>query len=315
MDFAAIEAAARVDGSAGWNLCIEKTAQEVLRLRLPEQGRAEVFATPEPVVAGAFSPSGVSVVEKEDGFVFDGVIPFASGSDRASWFMAGGMHTIDGVPVLLAGLVPREQVKVLDTWHVSGLRGTASCDVEVRDVFVPAHRCLTLVGPTGAEDPYPGLPLMSRLGCGLAWAGLGIAAHAFELLKQMVTTRRRFGDVAMLADQFDVQAAVGEAAGLLASGRALLHTTWTEVVEQLPLLEPRDLADLRLAYVTATRHALAVADLAYEMAGSAALYEKHGLEGCWRDLHALAHHMAVSPRHLPAIGRVHLGLPAGTPFI
>ena len=34
-------------------------------------------------------------------------------------------------------IVPKSDYKVLDTWHVAGLRGTGSKDVEVREISFP----------------------------------------------------------------------------------------------------------------------------------------------------------------------------------
>jgi alkylation response protein AidB-like acyl-CoA dehydrogenase len=76
-------------------------------------------------------------------------------------------------------------------------------------------------------------------------------------------------------------------------------------------LAPDDLAGLRLAYVTAAEQAAAATDLVYRAAGSSAIFERGGIERCWRDVHAVTQHFAVSPRHLERIGRITLGLDPG----
>ena len=47
--------------------------------------------------------------------------------------MVGGL----GPSGLLCFLVPMAEVTIVDTWFVSGLRGTGSKDLVIEDVFVP----------------------------------------------------------------------------------------------------------------------------------------------------------------------------------
>ena len=48
--------------------------------------------------------------------------------------------SVDGGPALREALLPRADYEILDTWQVSGLRGSGSHDVVVRAVFVPEER-------------------------------------------------------------------------------------------------------------------------------------------------------------------------------
>jgi alkylation response protein AidB-like acyl-CoA dehydrogenase len=73
---------------------------------------------------------------------------FGSGSEHCSWLLGGCVVMDDGKPRLLGRgipdsrmmLFPASDVRIVDTWTVSGLRGTGSHDLEVADVFVPAER-------------------------------------------------------------------------------------------------------------------------------------------------------------------------------
>ena len=60
--------------------------------------------------------------------------------------MADGMPQMmdNGMPVMMVALVPRDEVKFTDGWHVQGLKGTGSYDYELHDVFVPESRTYTL---------------------------------------------------------------------------------------------------------------------------------------------------------------------------
>ena len=50
-------------------------------------------------------------------------------------------------------IVPREALTVHDTWHTLGLSGTGSNDVEVEELFVPAHRTMTVDESKFGEAP------------------------------------------------------------------------------------------------------------------------------------------------------------------
>ena len=58
---------------------------------------------------------------------------------------------VDEIPLR----VPREQVTIVDTWSVMGMRGTGSQDFTVDDIVVPVRRsCLSEDPPseTGARN-------------------------------------------------------------------------------------------------------------------------------------------------------------------
>src|SRR5437764_1223181 len=71
---------------------------------------------------------------------------FASGSQHASWL---GCHVpiveadgtprlrADGTPVVRTMLFPKSSTEFCDIWHTIGLRGTASNQYSVKDLFVP----------------------------------------------------------------------------------------------------------------------------------------------------------------------------------
>ena len=87
-------------------------------------------------MCGALNPQG-RARRVEGGWIVDGRWPFASGCHFAHYFW--GQCIVDGSSPtrFLEILVPRADYEILDTWHVSGLRGSGSHDVAVRDLFVP----------------------------------------------------------------------------------------------------------------------------------------------------------------------------------
>jgi hypothetical protein len=67
---------------------------------------------------------------------------------------------------------------------------------------------------------------------------------------------------------------------------------------------------LRLSYVTGAEYAAQATEIVARDAGTSALYERDGIERCWRDVNAVTKHVTVSARFYERVGRVFLGLPS-----
>ena len=95
--------------------------------------------------------------------------------------------TRDGLPEQRIVVVPAADAIIHDTWHVSGLRGTGSHDVELQDVFVPA-------GPGRSGGPtrpaHPG-PLYKHRWWLLAHGAqrLGVARAAIDALYELAQVK------------------------------------------------------------------------------------------------------------------------------
>src|SRR3546814_14592347 len=62
-------------------------------------------------------------------------------SDLAEWFTINGLLIEEGrAPEPLIFALPRHDVTIIDNWHIMGMQGTASCDIEVDSAFVPDRR-------------------------------------------------------------------------------------------------------------------------------------------------------------------------------
>jgi 3-hydroxy-9,10-secoandrosta-1,3,5(10)-triene-9,17-dione monooxygenase len=98
------------------------------------------------------------LVAVEGGFRLSGKWRFASGCDHCAWtFLAASVTEADGSSTEWRLLLPKADYTIIDTWNVSGLRGTGSRDIAVEDKFVPAHR--TMKRAEVFEGIGPGLAL------------------------------------------------------------------------------------------------------------------------------------------------------------
>ncbi len=208
-----------------------------------------------------------------------------------------------------------DQYVVTDNWHVSGLRGTGSCDFEARDALVPAARTHRFPDHAPTQPgPLYRIPAVSLFAITVSVVPLGLADAALDALCARAATRTRGPH--MLRDRETVQTDVGRAATLLGAARAYLAgaiaalMTATEADDStLPVAR----ATLRAAAAHATETAVAVTGMLAAAAGSAAIFETHALERCARDAQACARHIAMSPAGYVVAGRLRLGLEPATP--
>ena len=107
--------------------------------------------------------------------VIDGRWPFNSGCVHADWYQTGIIvhgrrptgRRPDGTPDLRFAYFPAAAAEIHDTWHATGLRGTGSHDVEVRQLRIPAeHSAAPMLDPARDDGPLWQLgffPLLSVL--------------------------------------------------------------------------------------------------------------------------------------------------------
>lgn len=124
--------------------------------------RRELFGDTKRLFASSTRPSGRAVVA-DGGFRVTGRWSLVSGCELADWIPVMGVIIegteprllAPGIPEVRMADVPKGSYRILDTWHVGGLRGTGSHDVVVEDVFVPAELTYSLLDPIHIDRlPY-----------------------------------------------------------------------------------------------------------------------------------------------------------------
>jgi alkylation response protein AidB-like acyl-CoA dehydrogenase len=212
--------------------------------------------------------------------------------------------------------VPRAEVTVHDTWHTSGLRGTASHDFGIDGAFVPAARGFqVLVSPPQHAWALYRAPALVFANHGSH--ALGIARGAVDEARAIVAAKSGYGSPNPMREQPRVQAQIAEATALVESARAYLYAAVGALWAALEAGEA-DPALLRARTRLATSHAATASvravDLACGAVGTAAIFTQNALERRLRDIRAAATHVMVGPLTYEAAGRVELGLPAQFPF-
>jgi alkylation response protein AidB-like acyl-CoA dehydrogenase len=310
-----VEAASGKDGSIGW-IVANGAGMSRIAGYLPEFVARDWFADPYAFVASATGAIG-SAEAVAGGYRVSGRWPFGSGANHATRFMGlaaikDGSH--NGPPICC--YFAREHVKIYDTWHVSGLRGTGSSDFEVTDVFVPDEHTHDLVAP---EPSQPGIlyriPGLTIFPWSITGSPLGIASGAMAAFTKAATQKKvRLGAAIQLQEREILHSTLGRAEAVIGAARAFLKEAMAELLAALDddrdrLMRAR--ARLRIACAFAAESSASVVQTLTTEAGAGAIFESNPLERAGRDINAAVKHVAMSPQSYVVAGRLRLGLDPG----
>lgn len=314
-----VETIASGDAAAGWCVAVCATAG-MLAAYLPETEAREVFGDPGSVAGGVFAPMG-RAERHGDALRVSGRWRFASNVENCDWLMGGCIVTGDdgepertpaGGPDVRLVLMPRAEVEVIDTWSVSGLRGTGSHDMAVESLVVPAARSASLVTDSPrVEAPLYRFPPFGLLAASIAAVALGTARGALDDLAALAGVKVPTLSTRKLAERPATQAGLARAEAAVAAARAGLFAALREAREVAESGAPIPVplrARLRMAATHAVEASASAVDTAYSLGGGGAIYETSPLQRRFRDVHAATQHMLVAPATWDLGGRVLLGV-------
>jgi alkylation response protein AidB-like acyl-CoA dehydrogenase len=308
----------RADASVGWTVMIGSSSWCDLA-GLPRATFDRLFAGGgDVIIGGALNPSG-SARRVDGGYRVSGRWGFASGCEHSTWLFGNCVEEeTGGEPRLRTVVFAPTEVRIQDTWKVSGLCGTGSHHFTADDVLVPADRTFaTLEAEPGLDEPLVRIPppaLYSQLVAGVA---LGVAQGAMaDVLALAAAKVPLFAPAALAANPlFHHQLATADtelraASGLLA-GEA--GATWATATGGSPFtLEQRARIRATAAWVTA--RAVGVVDFAYHAGGGSTLYADNPLQRRLRDIHAITQHFLVKADTLTTAGAVLAGQEIDAPI-
>ncbi len=322
-----IEVISAADGASGWNLMIGIENQGFVGAALPLETARKLFADSALIVAGALNPLG-RARPADGGLIVSGQWPFASGCHNAGWFWGQSVLMDGDEPArneagggeLRETLIPASEFEIVDTWHVSGLRGSGSHDVAVHEVFVPDEYVTALLSggmrlrETGTLYRFPPF---NRLAYNKVGVATGIARAAIDHFKQLATEKLPRGSRKLLRDKVSVQLAVAEAETQLRSARAFVLDAVGEVwraTEEGRETTAEQRALVHLACSNACTASILAVEIVHTAAGTTANFTSSPLERCMRDVRVVPQHIMVSPQWTEVAGRVLLGLEGDRPF-
>ncbi len=301
----------RGDGSAAWFYAVIGVHELMVAL-WPEEVQAEIWSNPRNLVASAFLP-GCQPVKEKGGYRVSGRWAFCSGVDNSQWMVLGGMFGMVGTPPhpdLRFMLIPISDCKIIDDWHVSGLRGTGSKTVVVENAFVPENKVLSSevlgLGEAPGSHVHSGAiyraPLYSIFPFCLSSSATGIARGAFEQFVDKLKNKTGFDPFAASKQQHWAPR-ISEAAALIDAAELLYkrsaHETVTKIEQGESLsIEHRMRSRRDQGYsVVMAKQAL---DLLVRSGGGHGIYDSDPVRRAYNDLQAMSTHVAVT-WDLPAV--------------
>jgi 3-hydroxy-9,10-secoandrosta-1,3,5(10)-triene-9,17-dione monooxygenase len=263
------------------------------------------------------------------GYRLSGRWPFSSGVDPSAWNMLGGIVRGEAdTGEYRMFLLPREDYTVIDNWHVLGLRGTGSKDVEAKDVFVAEDRTVAVEATKGGGD-HPGamanpaplfrIPIFATFPYMLTGIALGIAQGAYESVIDGLRGRLARYSGKSLADMTAVQIKIAEAGACIDTARRVMrdHCQTAQT-----LAERGEVPDLLLKATWRRDGAFSAelceraVDVLFKVGGGGALFDDHPLQRAFRDVHAATAHISMMwEPQATTFGRVALGLPCDNPTL
>jgi alkylation response protein AidB-like acyl-CoA dehydrogenase len=291
------------------------------------EAQEDIFGRQPYIIApGALAPKG-KAVPVEGGYRLSGRWEWGTGVMHADWVMVGGMGPGEHSPApdLFMYLLPIEQAKVIDTWHIAGMVGTGSNDIEVDDVFVPAHRRASVgamragrsPGAEYLDTPTYRMPMLPVLGLTAAAPAVGCARKAVALFRQRLAEREIYGTASKQAERPVAQVRLARLVTQMGRIERDLLDLAREVTEWGHRPDDCDdlvRAELKLRIGEAVRQARDVVRDVVEASGAHAHFLANPLQRFHRDLHTLSCH-TVFDVELGAenYGRLLLGLPPNAP--
>jgi 3-hydroxy-9,10-secoandrosta-1,3,5(10)-triene-9,17-dione monooxygenase len=320
---------ARGCGSTAWCMGVVH-AHSWLMASFPQEAQDETYgADPDTFISAVIAPRG-EAKPAEGGYVLNGFWPFASGCQHAKYLLLGARILDAGGAVVDEAdlLIPAKDISIKDDWNVAGLRGTGSCSVAAKDVFVPRHRLLSLPGLV--EGKAPGVALhdgglyksaaVPVLQLALAPGAIGIAEAALDAFQERLPGRI----IAYTLGEKQIESAtthrqVADAATKIRVARLLLHRAVDDIEAAAnagAIMAPRERARIRMDCAHAVRQCLEAVDTLFLACGGSGLAESNPIQRAWRDLHAINMHGALALEvNQEMFGRMLLGLPPNTTLI
>ena len=326
VSFEAIEALARADGSVGWCSSISTSVSLFSGGWLDTAvGQALFGQPPDARMSGSVRAEG-RAEWVNNGYLVTGQWDFASNINQARWMFCTCQLWQNGEPQLSRAGTPRvrtllisaEDVTLVPTWSVVGMRGTGSHDFKVDKVFVPEEHAFSLADPPRNS----GLLYHPRLSMTSAWTttaavSLGIGRGALDAFESLAC---RVGSTGardqLLRDRPRVQQSMAEAEGIIQSARGYLidavGRAW-QTLEEDHFDPGPAIVQARLAITHAMHEVVRAVDKLFHAAGTNAVYEKNRIERCFRDAHVAVQHAAGQWSHFETAGKALLGTPLKEP--
>ncbi|WP_324742312.1 acyl-CoA dehydrogenase family protein [Tsuneonella sp. CC-YZS046] len=292
----------------------------------PKQFQDEVFADrPFSLTPGTIAPN-FRLNPVDGGYIASGLSQWNSGSSRSDWFLNSGLVMVDGKPQgAMAFMVPASDVEIIDNWDMAGMRGTASGDARLNDVFVPRHRAVEVADLLNGQSPGAkihdnriySLPILPFVLGETLPVMAGAYRGAADAFKQLTMDRYSTFTSAKVQDKQTAQIRIGHGQ----AGAAIAETLLQDYARFLDTVDPAEIRPIEKRAEIRARMGM-IADYVYRGinelmlgAGGGAYRNTSPLQRFLRDMNVLRVHGFLDVETAAEnLGRVQLGLEPNCPL-
>jgi len=314
LQFEVFERVAYHNAAASWCLFIYTDVLGLAASRLSDEGLATVFGKQTPLLCGGGGMVFGQLKPVDGGYLITGRWPYGSGVDAADWVAVMAMPPDNGPQSAkpLFCLIPRDSVKIVDNWHVLGMKGTGSSDFLSENAFVPHSLTYSLADVPRRGGGLYVLGMMGYVSHTIPAMITGIARSVINNLSETAKSKRSgYTKRATLAQRNSFHTFLGESDIKIKAARALMLENGVRIVadaERRGCSAPENEAECRAAGHYVTRCGIDIISRALFYAGSSAGRSGNALERALRDAHFAGTHYFVSDTSLENHGQLMLGI-------
>jgi alkylation response protein AidB-like acyl-CoA dehydrogenase len=303
-------AVAEADGGTAWVVTLCNVCAWLVGL-FSEQAQDDVWgANPDAKVSGVLAPTAETTAV-DGGYRVTGRWYYNSGSWHADWAGVGIPITDADGQVVDQGmaLIPRSDLEIEDTWFVAGMRSSGSNCLIADDVFVPAHRVMSVppaieghYATERTDEPLYRSALVPILALVLAGPQLGLGRKALEIVRSKAAKKAiSYTHYTAQADSVAFQLQLAEAAMRIDTAHLHAYRAADDIDAAARNGSYPDLlarARVRADTGWAIQHITQAIDTLLFAHGAGSFAEVNPLQRIWRDSAVAARHAVI----LPAVG-------------
>jgi alkylation response protein AidB-like acyl-CoA dehydrogenase len=321
LDYAkANEALACADASVAWFINQSNVSSATSAAAMPHETALNVFGDPKAGLAWGARHGKSKAIRVAGGYRLSGTWSFASGGRHTGGWL--GAHSAvqnpDGTPHMRHGkpddrsfVFRRSDAKIIDDWHVLGLRGTGSDSYSVEDLFVPDERAPARDALDERREKGPIYTIGSTLlyATGFCGVTLGLGRRMLETYVELARGKHSRASSNAMAINNAVQREIGQMEARLSAARAFLHEALVVVYDAAAAgkLGVDQRLRLRLATTWGMNEATDVSIACYRAAGTTAILNSAPFERRFRDAMSASQHLQAMLPHIEMVGRHIIG--------
>jgi indole-3-acetate monooxygenase len=239
-----------------------------------------------------------SAKKMEGGYSITARKSIISGSPIGDLLVTGAVADEPDGPTVIHFAAPMTapEVRLKDTWHTLGMRGTGSHDVDIEGLFIPDAK-VTLKRKAGEWHPL--FQIIATIAFPLIYAAyLGVAESARDIAVGIAAKRPPTGRAKRLAGEMDTALRAAQLAHRL-------------MIETAGRNQPSETSvnDVMIGRRLVEEQAIRTVELAMQLAGGVGFYRSSGLEQRFRDVQGARYHPMTREAQHEYAGALALGLP------